>query len=130
MRRNVPWGAFKGNMLRNGIVAYRDPTDALPQAEAPPARTALLANLPNPFNPSTTLRFDLGGAAPQRARLRVYDVEGRLVRTVLDRTLSPGRYAQPWDGRDDSGRSAASGVYLYRLDTPAEGLSRKMVLVR
>ena len=68
---------------------------------------------PNPFNPSTTLRFDLpvGG----RVRLAVYDVAGRLLRTLLDVELPAGSHEAVWDGRDSAGRGMASGSYFARL---------------
>jgi hypothetical protein len=129
VRHTTPWGAFKGNMLRNGIHGYREPTDT-PEVPAAPARTGLLANVPNPFNPTTAIRFDIGAGAPQRVRLRIFDVRGRVVRTLVDRPLAPGRYVETWDGRDEQGRASSSGVYFSRLETPATTTSRKMVLVR
>lgn len=78
-----------------------------------PARTRLLANAPNPFNPATTIRFDL--AAPGRARVDVYDAAGALVRTLIDETRAGGSHAIEWDGTDRAGRGVASGVYFARL---------------
>ncbi len=95
---------------------------------APPAATdALAQNVPNPFNPATAIRYEL--AAPGTVALRVYDVRGRLVRTLVDASQSAGPHAVTWDGRDDGGRPAASGVYFYRLDAGRSVLSKKMVLV-
>jgi len=130
IRRNVPWGAFKGNMLRNGVYAYREPTDAGDASVVIPLRTALHANVPNPFNPTTVIRFDVGGEVPQAVRLVVYDVRGRQVRSLLDSRLAPGRYSERWDGRDDLRRSVASGVYFYELTTPDLSRTRKMILLR
>lgn len=95
---------------------------------AAPGRTALLGAAPNPFNPSTTLAFEL--AAPGHARLRVYDAAGRLVATLVDENRGAGRHEIVWDGRDDGGRAVASGVYLYRLDSAAYGATRRMVLLK
>jgi hypothetical protein len=131
VRRNVPWGAFKGNMLRNGVYAYREPTDAGDATVAtPPMRSALHANVPNPFNPTTVIRFDVGGSEAQAARLTIYDVRGRVVRALVDRRLAPGRYDERWDGRNDHGRALASGVYFYEFTTPTFTATRKMLLVR
>ena len=66
---------------------------------------------------------------PGSARLAIYDVSGRLVRTLVDRHLDVGRHEYRWDGRDGRGRSASAGVYLYRLTTPDGDLTRRMVLV-
>lgn len=128
--RNAPWSAFKGNMLRNGAYGFRQPTDSDPIRIAPPLRTALEANVPNPFNPTTTLRFEIGGVGPQRVRLVIFDAHGRRVRSIVDRDLEPGRYAERWDGRDEAGQPVSSGVYFYRLDAAGERFGRKMVLVR
>jgi hypothetical protein len=131
VRQNTPWGSLKNNALRNGTYAYRAPTDSgMPVPAAPPLRSALHANVPNPFNPTTTLRFDVGGVVVQRVRLHVFDVRGQRVRALLDRDHAPGHYTERWDGRDDDGRPVASGVYFYRLETSDLRAQRKMVLVR
>ena len=88
------------------------------------------ANVPNPFNPTTTLRFDVGGTVTTAVRLAVFDVRGRRVRTILDRKLAPGRYEELWDGRDDHGQTLPSGVYFSRLDAADLRATRKLVLVR
>ena len=82
-----------------------------------PATTALLGAYPNPFNPSTTIRFAL--AADADARLRIYGVDGELVATLIDRPLGRGLHEVVWNGQDDGGRACASGSYLYRLETSA-----------
>ncbi len=93
-----------------------------------PASLPLFQNYPNPFNPSTTIDFTLPTAA--RTDLTIYDITGRRVRTLLDRTLSAGSHSVVWDGSDHSGSPAASGVYFYRLSTADFTRTRKMVLVR
>lgn len=94
----------------------------------PPAVTRLLAARPNPANPLTEIAFDL--ATPSRARLRVFNVEGALVRTLLDRPATAGRHAATWDGRDGSGRPVASGLYLYQLEAGPYCASGKVVILR
>jgi hypothetical protein len=95
---------------------------------ATPARFVLHANAPNPFNPATTVRFDL--PSDGFATLAVFDINGRLVRSLVGRTFSSGQHEVVWDGRDERGRSVASGVYVYRL-TGAQGtLTRRMTLLR
>ncbi|MDD3643464.1 MAG: T9SS type A sorting domain-containing protein [Candidatus Krumholzibacteria bacterium] len=90
--------------------------------------TRLLEASPNPFNPSTTIRFEL--ASPGRVTLAVYDVGGRLVRVLVDRTMSAGRHEAMWDGRGAGGAFAASGVYFYRLTTQGFVETRKMVRLK
>ncbi|MDD3642747.1 MAG: FlgD immunoglobulin-like domain containing protein, partial [Candidatus Krumholzibacteria bacterium] len=78
--------------------------------------------------PSTTIAFYL----PQRShvRLDVYDVAGRLIATLLDEAMSAGRHAVAWNGQDGAGRTAASGVYFYRLRAEKFEQTRKMILLR
>ncbi len=86
-------------------------------------------NYPNPFNPSTTIRYSVpapGGAV----RLRIYDLSGRLVRTLVSEERAGGEYAAVWFGRDDSGREMGSGVYFYRLEIGSESFERKMVMLK
>ena len=92
------------------------------------ARFALSPNTPNPFNPMTTIRFELD--RPGSATLRIYAVSGALVRTLVERNLPAGPYRAGWDGRDTFGRPVGSGVYIYRLDQADRHLARKMSLLR
>ena len=86
-------------------------------------------NHPNPFNPRTTLAFDLPAAATQ-VRLRLYDLHGRLVASLIDGPLPAGRHGVVWNGADDAGRAVASGVYVSVLETPLGRASGKLTLVR
>ena len=95
---------------------------------ATPAPLALRQNYPNPFNPATAISFVAPAAG--RAVLRIYDVRGAVVRTLLDRVVPAGEASVRWDGRDDAGRQVHSGIYFYELRLGAERVSRKMVLLR
>lgn len=86
-------------------------------------------NHPNPFNPRTTLAFDLPQAAPQ-VSLRLYDLHGRLITALIDGPLPAGRHGVVWNGADDAGRAVASGVYVSVLETPLGRASGKLTLVR
>lgn len=94
--------------------------------EGVPAASAMRASAPNPFTAGTALRFDL--AAGGGATLRVYAAQGRLVRTIFRTTLPAGRFRAAWDGRDDQGRAAPSGIYFTRLEVsgavPFRGVGR------
>ena len=63
-------------------------------------------------------------------RLQVYDPQGRLVRTLVDRTVGPGRHEIEWDGRNDAGVELSAGTYLYRLRAAGINYSRKAILTR
>ena len=93
-----------------------------------PDRLVLRGATPNPFNPATDIRFGLPAAA--RTTLRVFDVSGRLVRTLVDGPLSAGAHTRRWDGRDESGRDASSGVYFVRLLAGADRAITSMTLIR
>jgi hypothetical protein len=93
-----------------------------------PNVTVLALAAPNPFRESTTLSFDLADAG--RVELTLYSVDGRHVRTVTNEFRAPGHYAEVWDGRDDSGRGVAPGVYYARFVVGAKVLTRSVVLVR
>lgn len=90
---------------------------------------ALHANHPNPFNPKTTIPFDVPSGGGM-VRLDVYEVSGRLVTTLIDGYRGEGRYDATWDGRDSAGRDVGTGVYFYRLVAPGFTESRKMVLLK
>ena len=84
---------------------------------------------PNPFNPLTKIRFEL--AHPTVVDLKIFDLQGHLVRVlVANELLDPGRYESEWNGRDDRGAKAATGVYLYRLVTDGFTGSRRMTLMK
>jgi len=109
--------------------ALYSPISSVPDREWTPVPAyALAQNSPNPFNPSTRISFTLPQDGP--VQLAVYDLSGRLVRTLLSGALPAGDHAAVWDGRDDAGTQAASGVYVYRLQTAEGLLTRKMMLVK
>jgi hypothetical protein len=88
---------------------------------------SLAQNFPNPFNPSTTIRYTTAGA---HVRIEVFDVLGKRVTTLVDENQEAGTWSATWDGRDDAGRVVASGLYVYRLTAGSQILSRKMLLTR
>jgi hypothetical protein len=94
-----------------------------------PRTYGLYPNVPNPFNPSTSIRYDVptGGRA---VTLRVYNVSGKLIRTLVDGPQAAGQKTVAWNGRDDRGRSVASGVYFYRLQAPGYKKTLKMILIQ
>jgi len=93
-----------------------------------PKTLVLGGAVPNPFNPATNINFSL--PADGQATLQIYDVSGRLVRTLFNGLLSAGPHTQRWNGRDDGGREAASGVYFARLSSAGDTRIKSMALVR
>jgi len=94
----------------------------------PLAPTELLPNFPNPFNPQTTLAFELGRTGP--ATLRIYALDGRLVRTLVDGSMDAGRHEVVWNGTDGAGVRVASGTYFAQLRAGGAEESRKVTLVK
>jgi len=93
-----------------------------------PTEFRLHANAPNPFNPSTTIRFDLVDA--DFVRVAIYNTQGQLIRTLLERDMAAGRHEIVWNGLDKTGREMSSGVYLYRLESNQGIDTKRMTLVR
>ena len=89
---------------------------------------ALHANAPNPFNPATQIRFDLPVSGP--VELKVYDMLGQQVRTLVSSSLTVGSHQVEWDGRNASGAQASSGVYFYRLQAGEFVQMRRMMLLK
>ncbi|UCC78235.1 MAG: T9SS type A sorting domain-containing protein [Candidatus Zixiibacteriota bacterium] len=93
-----------------------------------PDEFILKQNYPNPFNSSTVIEYLI--AEKTTVRLTVFNLLGQRVKSLLDAEKSAGVYRIEWDGRDDDGRDVASGIYLYRLESPSGDITRKMVLIR
>jgi hypothetical protein len=90
---------------------------------------ALYPASPNPFAGVTTVRFDVPDHAGP-VRLRVFNIGGRLVRTLADAPIARGRHERTWDGRDESGAKAAAGVYFTRLEVDGRSEQHKIMLLR
>jgi hypothetical protein len=93
-----------------------------------PRHLGLAQNFPNPFNPSTVIRFSLPEGSS--VRLGVYDTAGRLLRTLVNGYREAGQQSITWDGLDDGGRALASGVYFYELETAGGRQTRQLSLVK
>jgi len=125
------WPAFLHDAQRTAQYGFEvhDATESgNPVVAAPPLRVELGQNLPNPFNPTTSIEFGLPAASP--VRLEIFDVRGRALRTLWNGAAAAGRHRVVWDGRDAQGAAAPSGVYFYRLQTAETVFARRMLLVR
>lgn len=103
-----------------------------PDHRTPPKAFSLSQNYPNPFNPSTTITFDIPEATgiKQHVILTIYDIRGRCVRTLVDADFEPGRYRIVWDGQNERGAKAASGIYLCTLRVGKNFYTRKMTMLK
>jgi len=93
-----------------------------------PLTSSLSVAYPNPFNPTTTLRYDL--TEEGEVRLTIYNLSGQTVRRLASGRQVAGRHSVVWDGRDDAGRAVATGVYLARLEAGAFRQTQKMLLLK
>jgi hypothetical protein len=93
-----------------------------------PSDFSLSQNYPNPFNPETYIDFNLPDEA--EVSLRIYNVRGQLVKTLVQEIMSPGTHTMRWDGKNNSGERVSSGVYFYRLTLDEKSIIKKMVLLK
>ncbi len=114
------WLGVAGAGLVLGVLAWA--LERLPRVHA------LLANRPNPFNPETAIDYELPGA--EKVVLEIYNLQGQLVRQLVDGMRSGGRHRAVWDGRDARGKRVGSGIYFYRLETSGFVQTRRMTLVK
>ncbi len=108
-------------------VTIGDPTQE-PTPPANPLVTKLFNAYPNPFNPNTNIRYSLYEAG--KVNIEIYNIKGQLMRSYATEHGNPGYYQISWDGRDANGRSAASGVYLYRMSSENYSSTKKMILAK
>ncbi|MDH3215355.1 MAG: T9SS type A sorting domain-containing protein [Candidatus Krumholzibacteria bacterium] len=112
----VVWGDDPGEVVGIGDIVTPD-------------QFALYQNVPNPFNPTTVIRYDVpaGGGS---VSLKIFDAAGRLVRTLINGEQTSGQKTATWDGRDDHGQMVASGVYFYRMRAEGFSKSQKVVFLK
>ncbi len=119
--------------IQDAYAFYRDLHRTAPIVGIEPDQNALVSfelrqNYPNPFNPATNIEFRIVNS--EFVTLEIYDLLGREVKTLVNEHRVAGNYSVQWDGTDDAGQPAASGVYLYRLKAGDFSQTRKMVLMR
>ncbi|MCK4784446.1 MAG: right-handed parallel beta-helix repeat-containing protein, partial [Desulfobacteraceae bacterium] len=127
---------FYGNVIfmPADSVEWEDP-DSLQLKQAvsgqAPKRFELVQNYPNPFNPVTSIRFTIGShQSPTHTALKIYNILGQLVRTLVNEEKAEGSYTLYWDGRNQNGEQVSSGIYFYRLETGEFTDVKKMLLLR
>ncbi len=121
-----PWG-FQYRTISAWKV-YATPVPVAVDVGPTPSVDLFLWNSPNPFNPATVIRFDLPEAS--RVKLAIYDIQGRLLRTLVDADLPQGDHKADWDGRNERGRNQASGVYFAVLRAGDRSVTLRLGLLR
>jgi hypothetical protein len=125
----------------NGIRTEHGPVYAMPHRDKPiidpvigelPNNFTLYANYPNPFNPNTTIRFDIPDLKEGmiNVKLNVYDITGKKIITLLDGAATPGPYEVKWNGKNKAGYKMPSGIYIYQFISAKYQASRKMLLTK
>jgi hypothetical protein len=114
---------FDGSKLTNFVVALGNLN-----VESTPTEFALLQNFPNPFNPETTIKYNL--ADGKNVSLRIYNVVGQVVRTLVAEQQNAGRYTVRWNGTDDRGVSVSSGIYFYQIAAGDYSDVKKLMLLK
>jgi plastocyanin len=110
-----------GTIMATPVTSIKDKTNQLDKFQ-------ISQNYPNPFNPTTTIRYQL----PDRAEvsLKIFDITGHEVRTLVKETLAAGEHSVTWNGTNDRGIPVSSGVYLYQLKAGNRTESRRMLLLK
>jgi len=116
-------GGYESAMSNDAPVSHTDANGVLK-----PTVTELTGNYPNPFNPTTTISFSLAEAS--QVSINIYNMKGQLVKTLVNAELDNDYHEIVWDGRDNSGKSTASGVYFYKMKANDYTATKKMILMK
>jgi hypothetical protein len=151
----MPWEVYTLEFISDGydtvtvvgVIGLPDTLTTVNVAMSPPAgigdgkdpvvsslpRTMWLGqNYPNPFNPMTTIMFDIPDEVETRdhVEMNIFNLRGRLIRTLINREVESGRHSVTWDGRNDLGESIPSGIYFYTLKCGSKTQTRKMAILK
>jgi len=125
----TPGGSYVYQVLvQSEDVVYGSPVVQAHHEGLAVSRLKLLPNVPNPFNPRTSIRFEL--AEPAAVRLQIFDGAGRRIRSVRLPTKNRGQHAWIWNGLDSAGQPVASGIYHVQVEAGRDRDKRSMTLVR
>jgi hypothetical protein len=119
---------YRYSLVEGGVETLLSPETAVTLGGVPALADRLLPNVPNPFNPSTRVRFELKETGP--VRVAIFDLAGRRICDLVDADLGPGLHERVWDGRDETGRTVPSGAYYARLVTAKRVDHIKMMLLK
>ena len=111
-----------------GTITYLPTSVQSEQNTAIPTTFKLEQNFPNPFNPRTTINYQL--PRNTKVSLRIYNLNGQMIKSLVNSKQTMGSYAVTWDGKDEYGKQVASGLYIYAIKTKEFEQKRKMLFVR
>jgi hypothetical protein len=115
---------FSADVMLNEL---SQPLDAV-EIAAVPAEFALQLNYPNPFNPSTTIKYQI--ASDANVNLDIWNLQGQKIRTLVGKEQKSGYYSVVWDGRNEAGQTVSTGLYLYRVQAGSFVATHKMLLIK
>ena len=130
----LPWlkptslQAFESNRNNAIMSLINGQSNSQSSTQSVEPATLLMSNYPNPFNPSTTISFNLPSV--MNCKLEIYNLKGQRVTSLLNETRGAGKHTITWDGLDEAGRPVSSGLYFYRLTTPQRTISAKMLMIK
>ena len=129
--RSAKWGpspytsGLNGDLCIRAVVSY---TGIEEEELSIPNRVALYQNSPNPVLNESTISYTI--PEEMNIELKVYDITGKLVKTLIHAEQEPGYYSVVWDMRDNAGKQLSSGIYFYRLETPKFTATKKLIIVQ
>lgn len=128
---NTTSGTYSLDFNREFWAGNTDVSDFDEEHTNTPKSIELFQNYPNPFNPTTSIQFAVkGGPSPLHTTLKIYNLRGQLVRTLVDEDKPGGNYTLLWDGRDEDGKAVSSGIYFYKLTAGSFSEIKRMVLLK
>ena len=122
------WGSTV-MILADSIIHLPTGIQHVPDYESP-FTYELFQNYPNPFNTTTIISYCVGGSGYQDVTVKVFNILGEEIRTLVDQKQNAGEHRIAWDGRDEWGRSVSTGLYFYQLKSNSIVQNRKMVLLK
>lgn len=110
-----------------GHTNYEEPHDEN-ESNVDPIKTSLSNNYPNPFNPTTTIKFSL--AKDSNVKLSIYNIKGQKIKTMINNKLVKGNHSVIWNGTNDKNQAVSSGIYFYSIETDDLTITKKMILMK
>ena len=120
----------RDSILVRSIRWFNEGPSSIDNPEALAMSFQLQPNYPNPFNPETIIQYSLDNLTSETTQLWIYNSLGQLTRQLVNEDQPAGNYQVSWDGKDDSGKPAASGIYYYQLISGNHKAVQKMILLR
>ena len=127
------WGGKRDyNFMIRAVVEKTSDVEEEQFTVANPTRYELLQSYPNPFNPETRIKYTIDSRQTHSIpiTLKIYNILGQLVKTLVDQAQEPGSYEVIWDGKDEKGNDVVSGIYFYQLTTGEFSQTKKMILIK